>query len=276
MSRKSSGARPRPHLSDSRTREAHSASEAQPTDVLCGAVASDSQPSVGPTDTTIVAGFRLAEYNTVRTEWLASRDAQQSTLQWTLAALSVLLAATVGTSLRTGQPVVYIGLAGVIVAAATFSQAIWFGEVMRMERAALYLRGFELALSDEFTDASSLPPLLWERWRGYVKKTHDPDSGPAPLWVAKAAPSIIGSFALYGLISVAGLAILVVAAADTTIPHHDRIFAIVMVIVAAVLYFGATAYLGREALRIKDVSDKPALLDTFVAEATNIESQADS
>lgn len=218
-----------------------------------------------------MAEFRLAEYNTVRTEWLASRDAQQSTLQWTLAALSVLLAATVGTSLRAGQPVVYIGLAGVIVAASTFSQAIWFGEVMRMERAALYLRGFELALSDQLTDASSLPPLLWERWRGYVKRHHDPDSGPAPLWVAKAAPSIIGSFALYGLISVAGLAILVVAAADTTIPHHDRMFAIVMVIVAAALYFGATAYLGKEALRIKFVSDKPVLLETFVEEAKNIE-----
>lgn len=49
-----------------------------------------------------------------------------------------------------------------------------------------------------------------------------------------------------------------------------------MVIVAAVLYFGATAYLGREALRIKDVSDKPVLLDTFVAEAKNIENQAES
>lgn len=99
-------------------------------------MAQDIEASHAVNDATIVRELRLAEYNTVRTEWLASRDAQQSTLQWTLAALSVLLAAAVGTSLRTDQPFVYVGLAGVIIAAATFSQAIWFGEVMRMERAA--------------------------------------------------------------------------------------------------------------------------------------------
>lgn len=64
-SRRSLGARSRLHPSDYRTREADLAPEAQPTDVLCGAVASDSQASVQPTDRTIVAQFRLAEYNTV-------------------------------------------------------------------------------------------------------------------------------------------------------------------------------------------------------------------
>ena len=185
----------------------------------------------------------------------------------------MLLAAAVGTSLRTDQPLIYVGLAGVIVAAATFSQAIWFGEVMRMERAALYLRGFELVLSEEFKDIEAIPPLLWERWRGYVKED-DPDEADPPLWVAKAAPSIIGSFALYGLIAVAGLAILCAAAADKQIPHHDQIFAIAVAVAAAVLYFGATDYLRREAYKIKEVSDKPVSLEKFVTEAREIEKRA--
>jgi hypothetical protein len=191
----------------------------------------------------------------------------------------VLLAAALGTSLRADQPFVYVGFAGVIVAAATCSQAIWFGEVMRMERAALYLRGLEVALSEEFRDASLLPPLLWERWRGYVKAAaarhddgdHNASEDAEPLWVAKAAPSIIGSFALYGLISVTGLAILGVATADTKLPHDDRVFAGGVIAAAALLYLGVTVYLGKEALRIKAVSDKPVSLRKFVDEAERIE-----
>ncbi len=213
----------------------------------------------------MVSELRVAEYNSVRAEWLASREAQQHTLQWTLAALAVLLAGTLSLRTRSEQPFLYVALVGVEVAIATFSQAIWFGEVMRMERAALYLRGLEEALS-ELTPNEGLPPLMWERWRG------DPKNREKSLWVAKAAPLIVGCFALYGLLAVAGLVILVVAALDHHIPHSDRIVAIVVAVVAGALYGGVTAYICRQAWDIRGVSDKPVELKIFKDEAEEIKS----
>jgi hypothetical protein len=215
----------------------------------------------------LVSELRVAEYNSVRAEWLASRDAQQQTLQWTLAALAVLLAGTLSLRARAEQPFVYVALLGVEVAIATFSQAIWFGEVMRMERAALYLRGLEQVTS-EMTPTGGFPPLMWERWRG------DPKNREKSLWVAKAAPLVIGCFALYGLLAIAGLLILVATALDHHIPHGDHTFAIVAGATASALYSGVTSYICLQALLIKDTSDKPVNLHMFKAEAMEIESKS--
>ncbi len=213
--------------------------------------------------------LRAAEYTSVRTEWLLSRDAQQHTLQWTLAALAVILAGLLSSGVRKGQPFVFVAIAGLAVAIATFSQAIWFGEVMRMERAALFLRGLERAVSRGPVPAEGIPPLIWERWRGYRTKVRD------PLWVSKAAPSIIASFALYGLMAVAGIVLLGYAAADHKLPDGDRSFALAIAITGGLLYLATTAYLGWEAWRIKGVSDKAPALDKFMEEAVRLEKDAD-
>ena len=140
--------------------------------------------------------LRVAEYSSVRTEWLASRDAQQHTFQWTLAALAVLLAGAISSNAREKQPYLFVALIGVEIAISTLSQAIWFGEVMRMERAALYLRGLEKALVEGFRGDKGFPPLMWESWRG-----HYPKDRSESLWISKAVPLILASFALYGLMS---------------------------------------------------------------------------
>jgi hypothetical protein len=215
----------------------------------------------------LASELRVAEYNSVRTEWLASRDAQQHTLQWTFAALAVLLAATLSLHARAEQPFLYVALVGVEVAIATFSQAIWFGEVMRMERAALYLRGLEEVVS-ELAPEDGFPPLMWERWRG------DPKNREKSSWVAKAAPLILGCLALYGLLALAGLFILVAASLDHHIPHRDRTFAIVIAAMAGALYTGAAAFICLQAWTIKGTSDKAVELDMFKTEAGEIESKS--
>jgi hypothetical protein len=231
------------------------------------------------TRSVLAAQLRVAEYTSVRTEWLESRNAQQQTLQWTLAALAVLLAGVVSSNARTAQPYLYIALAGVAVAIATFSQAIWFGEVMRMERAAMYLRGLEQALSRALPVEGDFPPLMWERWRGYYKEVPEPtpqqreagEKPTPPLWVGKAVPLILAAFALYGLLAVAGVAVLVVAALEPHTSSGHRTAAIATASVAGVLYLAVTAYIAAEAWDIKRGSDKPVDLEKFAAEAAEIE-----
>jgi hypothetical protein len=136
-----------------------------------------------------------------------------------------------------------------------------------MERAALYLRGLE-EVASELAPTGGFPPLMWERWRG------DPENRMKSLWVAKAAPLIIGCFALYGLLAIAGLLILVATTLDRHIPPGDHIFAIVVGATASALYSGVTSYICLQALLIKDTSDKPVNLEMFKAEAMEIESKS--
>jgi hypothetical protein len=82
-------------------------------------------------------------------ELKALRSALRAALKDTIRTRQEPPATIVSLKVRTAQPYLYVALAGVSVAVATCSQAIWFGEVMRMERSALYLRGLEQALSSE-------------------------------------------------------------------------------------------------------------------------------
>lgn len=126
-----------------------------------------------------------------------------------------------------------------------------------MERASLFLRGFEAAFGRSTASvAGSLPSLLWERWRG------DPDRAGTP-WVAKAAPSIVASIALYGLFAAAGVTLLIVAAADHRLPLVDRHLAIVMACAAGALYASVAAYICVQALSILHYSHKPANFTAF-------------
>lgn len=216
-------------------------------------------PSAGFADRHLDAELRLAEYNSVRVEWLSSRDAQQHTLQWTLAALAVLLAGLVGSHVGVERPFVYVALASVGVVVATCSQGIWFGEVMRMERAALYLRGIEAALASQPRPSDTLPPLMWETWRGVPKMAKERgEQGEKPPWISKASISIVSSFALYGLLSGAALTVLVDAAKKSAMPLGDRHFAIWAASVTGAIFLVANAYMCLEALRIRRESSRAA------------------
>jgi hypothetical protein len=208
--------------------------------------------------------LRVAEYNSVRAEWLSSRDAQQHTLQWTLAAVAVLLVGLLGSAhVRSEAPFLYVALAGAGVVLATCSQGIWFGEVMRMERAALYLRGIEEVLAAS-TRAGMLPPLLWESWRGRPKlaKARD-DEGEERPWTSKASISIVASFGLYGLLSIAPLTVLIYGAVTTQLPLADRHLAVWVAGVTGGLFLVANAYMCAEALKIRADSSKAAVLTTL-------------
>jgi hypothetical protein len=198
----------------------------------------------------LAAELRVAEYESVREEWLASRDAQQHTLRWTLAAIAVLLAGVLGSDARNQQPFLYVAIAGAVTGVAIATQTIWFGELMRMERASLFLRGLEVAVRD--LDRSWPPPLIWDSWRA--------SRGHRPV-IASAAPLLIACFAIYALLATAGLTILCAAAADSQIPDPDRELALALALVLGAAYVGSTLYLLRQARLIWRSFDKPAQFD---------------
>jgi hypothetical protein len=100
--------------------------------------------------------------------------------------------------------------------ASSISQAIWFGEALRMERAALYLRGREQELKIwlRSSPGESRPsPLSWETFRGV-----EPQDKSAP-WVPKSKVSIMAAVSLYGIMWLAGTGLL----AETTLFHASKL-----------------------------------------------------
>lgn len=201
--------------------------------------------------------LQTTEYETVRAEWLSSRDAQQHTLQWTLAAIAVLIAGILNSDARTHHQLLYVLLSAAVVAIAACSHAIWFGEVLRMERAALFLRGVERRLADRFAaEPSGRPaPLTWETWRGVNVK------GRSDAWVPKASASIIAGFGLYGLLALAGIVILVDASADRQIATAHQHVALVLAIVTGSIYGAVLLYMCLVALKVRKLSSRAADLD---------------
>jgi hypothetical protein len=215
----------------------------------------------------LTAGFgedlRLAEYKSVREEWIASRDAQQHTLQWTFAASAVLFAAIVSSDAKTEEPFLFVVLTAAVAALATFSQAVWFGEVVRMERAALFLRGLETVYRELPKAGPAPPPLTWETWRGNETRVAD-----SP-WIQPASSSIVGSFGLFFLLTIAAIAVLLTAALDGQMPCGDRVTAAVFASFAIILYALVSYDLCSKALYIyRHRGDAPDLAAIF-AEASS-------
>lgn len=153
--------------------------------------------------------FALAEYESVRREWLESRTAQQQTFAWTLAGTTVLVAATFRSSMWTEAPWLYVMASAGLSVASLASFGIWFGEVSRMERASLYLRGLERDLGRMMVAADGRQPLLFERYRA----VEPPDDGGADyLWVPKSSSLVKGALILYIGLPAFGLVMLGVAA----------------------------------------------------------------
>lgn len=174
--------------------------------------------------------LRLAEYQSVRQEWLASRDVQQHTLQWTFAASAILLAGILNSDARSEEPFLYVALAAATAALSIFAQAVWFGEVVRMERAALFVRGLEASFAQLDPAGSDRAPLTWETWRS------NPPSDRESPWIPPARTSIVGGFALYTLLALAAVVILFSVVFDGGIPPGDRIFAGILAITAMILF----------------------------------------
>jgi hypothetical protein len=202
-------------------------------------------------------GLQVAEYGTVRAEWLSSRDAQQHTLQWTLAAIAVLIAGILNSDARTHHQLLYVLLSAAVVAIAACSHAIWFGEVLRMERAALFLRGVERRLARRYAaEQPARPaPLIWETWRGVNVR------GRTDAWVPKASASILAGFGLYCLLALAGIIILVDASTDRQIAAAHQHIALVLAIVTGSIYLAVLLYMCLVALKVRKLSSRAANLD---------------
>ena len=201
--------------------------------------------------------LQVTEYGTVRTEWLSSRDAQQHTLQWTLAAIAVLIAGILTSDTRTEHALLFVLLAAAVVGIAACSHAIWFGEVLRMERAALFLRGLErrLACRAAAEQPARSAPLTWETWRG-VEVEDRPDA-----WVPKASASIIAGFGLYGLLALAGILILLDAWRDDQLSSANQHVAIALAIATGLVYCVVLLYMGLVLRKVREVSKRAANLE---------------
>lgn len=191
----------------------------------------------------------------MRQEWLASRDAQQHTLQWTFAASALILAAILNSGARTEETFLYVSLAGATAALSTFSQAVWFGEVLRMERASMFLRGLEAAYLQLPRGKPELPPLMWDTWRS--NKPQSPDSP----WISPASSQIIGGFALYQLLNLAAIVVLLSVFFDHQFSDSNRGFALGLACCAVAIYVGANYYMCRKALYIYKRRAAPAQFD---------------
>lgn len=142
-------------------------------------------------------GF-LDEYKTLRDESSQARQAQQSVLQWSLATFGLIFAAGVAFAGESkpsfAQYSIIYGLAlpGLIIA----SSLVWWGEVMRMERAGYFMRGREIASWPPETryarrdvSAVSRDALVWETYIAFL----GPKRGRR-----KAIGGYLGAAFLYG------------------------------------------------------------------------------
>jgi hypothetical protein len=133
---------------------------------------------------------------------------------------------------------------------------------MRMERASCYLRGLEKALWP-LAQAGEYPLLMWETWRG-----DDNMHGNTP-WVHKAKPSIMASFALYGVIATAGVVILASEGTARHVSASHHVLARWLAGGTGAVYLAVTLYLCVEAVLMLRVSTKYANFETIAAVAAH-------
>jgi hypothetical protein len=135
----------------------------------------------------------LEEYRSIRSESEQARNAQQTILQWSLAAFAGIIAGSLlmfegsGTvNFRSGEAgTVLLFVFGVgLPSLGFFSYLVWWGEFLRMERAGRYARGLEVMAARVVTIHGQKlpPPLQWEHflagpsysqgvnWRGVARR----------------------------------------------------------------------------------------------------------
>lgn len=150
----------------------------------------------------------VAEYQSVRLESVQSFENAQSIIKWSLATYGVLFGAGLVAATRTTLPefVPLIGYASLVIYSILLPGLVcvaswqWLGEITRMERVGVYLRGMERAIRnavdsgeiDTFCGIAS--PLGWETFlsgSGKSRKRILPYVGAAGMF----AGAFLSSFA---------------------------------------------------------------------------------
>jgi hypothetical protein len=211
----------------------------------------------------------VAEYSSVRAEWLEARSAQQHSMQWTFAAIAVILAGVFSKDLRSADLFAYVLATGVVALASALSELVWFGEVLRMERAALFLRGRERCVQAGAESAHrgqvyDPAPLAFETFRGQTGTVKGWEEvfgrTEAPVWIPKSSASVIGALALYGLMFLIGVTLLGDAAANAgaDLSAFKQVVAWVIFGAAWAVYLVVTFYVAQTSLRVFRISERAA------------------
>jgi hypothetical protein len=118
----------------------------------------------------------VEEYRSIRSESEQARNAQQTILQWSLASFAAVIAGSLVMFQGSGKNALqFSGEIGTVLlfifglglpGLGFFAYLVWWGELLRMERAGRYLRGLEL-VADRLARGGSgrfPPPLQWEHF----------------------------------------------------------------------------------------------------------------
>ena len=154
----------------------------------------------------------LIEYQSLREESAQARNAQQTILQWSLGAFSLVFAAALSTSTSATPAIERLRMA-VFAFALPFlvigSCLAWVGELIRMRRVGSYLRGRERTFWPEWEDEVQASfvrdrtsyPLLWEN---YIA-SKGPEPGQHKQW-----EGYLGAALIYGGAYVVSLAVFMI------------------------------------------------------------------
>lgn len=123
------------------------------------------------------AQLLLAEYQSVRDESSQARQAQQSTIAWSLASFATVFAGGllfISNSLKDDSMlgelefIFFLLVFGVMLPGFAFASCMTYvGELARMERAGYYLRGLEYHLASTGASLQLESPLRWETFLAY-------------------------------------------------------------------------------------------------------------
>jgi hypothetical protein len=152
----------------------------------------------------------MLEYEKLRDESVQSMQAQQAILQWSIASFGAILGAALILASQDpnswlSAPVAFAVFGVAVPAFVLMCCLAWFGELIRMERIGVYLRGieFEVAhvLRAQATSPNNTAPVLPLRWETYIAF-----SGKRAVGVTKQKVGYFGSVGIYSLVMVASLA----------------------------------------------------------------------
>lgn len=147
--------------------------------------------------------FALIEYQKLRDESMQAMQAQQSTLQWSIAAFGAIIAGTLVVIVQKGSRPTptesFVALGIVIPAFVICCGMAWVGELFRMERIGVYLRGLETEMAKVVREvkqsdagAGSNPLTLTPMWELFIATPSRREMG-----ITKQRIGYIGSVGIY-------------------------------------------------------------------------------
>ena len=159
--------------------------------------------------------LRIREYESLRQESSDARQSQQAVLSWSLAAFAVIFGGLLaGLENRVPAWIVVLVFALAIPGLAVGAAFAWAGELLRMERAGMYLRGIERSLwrvapeqqrNHMIRGEDLLDPVHYPvAWENYIWSSGSTEVG------RKHVLAYIGPAALYGSIILVSQTIAVV------------------------------------------------------------------